>query len=145
MTIDYSSGANLVVLITGGFNGSYDNGSHLNSAEIFNPVTNTSCSLPQLPEARRQHSQDGGLVCGGLNSLNTTILDATQKTCVKWSPASGTWIKSLKLRKRRHGHVAWATSSGVYFMGGDGSRRTSEKVNCDGSVEDSFPLKDYTW
>ena len=135
MIIDYSSGANLVVLITGGFNGSYDNGSHLNSAEIFNPVTNTSCSLPQLPEARYFHSQDGGLVCGGGNSTSN------QRTCVKWSPASGTWTLSHILRQQRRDHMSWVTASGVYLIGGEDSMRTSEKVKLDGSDEEGFVLK----
>ena len=112
-----------VVLITGGYNGA-----SLKSADIFNPVTNTSCSLPQLPEARHLHSQDGGLVCGGYK-------------CVKWSPASGTWTQSHTLRQKRGGHVSWATASGVYLIGGYDSRRTSEKVNLDGSVEEGFSLK----
>ena len=66
-------------MITGGYNGG-----SLKSAEIFNPVTKTSCSLPQLPEARTHHSEDGGIACGGVE-------EASVKTCVKWSPASGTW------------------------------------------------------
>ena len=117
-------------MITGGYNGDV-----LRSAEIFNPVTKTSCSLPQLPEARRSHSEDGGLVCGG--GYNA----ATQTSCVKWSPASGTWTKSHTLRQERYGHVSWATASGVYLIGGWYSKRTSEKVKLDGSVEEGFSLK----
>ena len=53
-----------VVLITGGYNG-----------EIYNPDTKTSCSFPQLPEYRNDHSQDGGLAehsqlaCPGVRKL----------------------------------------------------------------------------
>ena len=122
-----------VVLITGGYNGG-----NLKSAEIFNPVTKTSCSLPQFPETRFWHSEDGGLVCGGGDS------DATRKTCVKWSPASGTWTKSHTLREKRLSHVSWATASGVYLIGGAYSVRTSEKENLDGSVEEGFSLKYHT-
>ena len=129
-TIDYSSGAKLVVLITGGYN----NGP-LKFAEIYNPLTNTSCFLPHLPEGRSLHSQEGGLVCGGPSSA------ATWNTCVKWSPASGTWTHSHTLRQKRHGHVSWATASGVYLIGGWESKRTSEKVKLDGSVEEGFSLK----
>ena len=104
------------------------------TAEIYNPLTNTSCSLPQLPEARYDHNQDGDLACGGDGS--------TVNTCVKWSPVSGTWIQSHNLRQRRTGHVSWATASGVYLIGGfSNSLRTSEKVKVDGSVEDGFGLK----
>ena len=111
------------------------NGGRLRSAEIFNPVTKTSCSLPQLPEARNWHSEDGGLACGGGS------VTATQTSCVKWSPASGTWTKSHTLRQKRHAHVSWATASGVYLIGGTFNNRTSEKVKLDGSVEEGFILK----
>ena len=122
----------LVVLITGGF----IDGSTLKSTEIFNPVTKTSCSLPQLPQERYEHSQDEGLVCGG----NT---DAVKTSCVKWSPASGTWTQSHTLREKRAAHVSWATASGVYLIGGHNPRslKRSEKVNLDGSVEEAFSLK----
>ena len=132
------SDISLLVLITGGYTGV---GSELKSAEIFNLVKNTSCSLPQLPQGRSPHSQDGGLVCGG-GGYNA----ATQKTCVKWSPASGTWTQSHTLRQPRedHDHVSWATASGVYLIGGQYSPRTSEKVKLDGSVEEGFGLRNDT-
>ena len=112
-------------------------GDNLKSAEIFNPVTKTSCSLPQLPVRRAYHSQDGGLACGGYSA-------PTYNTCVKWSPASGTWTKSHTLRHRRTFHVSWATASGVYLIGGRYSQRTSEKMKLDGSVEEGFSLKHNT-
>ena len=118
----------IVVLITGGH-------AKVRSAEIFNPDTKTSCSLPQLPEVRYDNSQDGGLPCGGGAG------DATRTSCVKWSPASGTWTKSHTLRQRRSVHVSWATASGVYLIGGSASPKTSEKVKLDGSVEEGFSLK----
>ena len=92
-----------VVLITGGYN---RNGGLFKSAEIFNPVTKSSCSLPPLPKARQFHSQDGGLTCGG------GVSDATQKTCVKWSSASGTWTQSHTLKEKRAAHVSWTTVLG---------------------------------
>ena len=113
-----------VVLITGG--------SNRKSSEIYNPVTRKSCSLPQFSEERAGHSQDGALTCGG-----------GEKTCVKWSPVSGTWKQSHTLREARGAHLSWETASGVYLLGGYDTaiRRTSEKVNADGSVEKSFDLK----
>ena len=91
--------------------------------------------LPQLPEVRYDNSQDGGLPCGGGAG------DATRTSCVKWSPASGTWTKSHTLRQKRTFHVSWATASGVYLIGGSASPKTSEKVKLDGSVEEGFSLK----
>ena len=56
---------------------------------------------------------------------------------------SGTWNQSNTLREARSGHVSWETASGVYLMGGEdtAAMRTSEKVNFDGSVVESFNLK----
>ena len=122
----------LGVLISGGWNGG-----GLKSVEMYNPATNTTCSLPQLPEARYQLSQDGGLACGGKGGNNTLT------TCVKWGSESGTWTQSHTLRQSRFTHVSWATEDGVYLMGGkdSSSRRTTELVKEDGSVEDGFSLK----
>ena len=106
----------------------------MKSAEIFNPVTKTSCSLPQLPEGRSHFTQDGDLACGGGGSISS------QTTCVKWSPASGTWTHSHTLRKGEYGHVSWATASGVYLIRGSAGTK-SQKVKQDGSVEEGFVLK----
>ena len=126
------------VLITGGGDSS---NRYRRSTEIYNPVSKTSCSLPKLPKeskgkgkGRSFHSQDGELACGGGGT-------SAKKTCVRWSPASGTWTKSHTLREPRYGHVSWATSSGVYLIGGDLSLRTSERVWVNGSVENGFSLK----
>ena len=111
------------------------------SAEIYNPVTNTSCSLLQLPGYIYDHSENGGLACGGCSIAKA----ATQTSCVKWSPASGTWTQSHTLRQKRHGHVSWSTASGLYLIGGRNvSARASEKVKLDGSVEEGLSLKYYT-
>ena len=120
------------VLITGS---SFGNGL---TAEIFDPVTKNSCTLPQLPEPRESHTADGGLACGGGSSENT------QNTCVKWTWTSGTWSLSHTLREPRYDHVSWATTSGVYLMGGTitgVNSKTSEKVKLDGSVEEGFSIK----
>ena len=119
-----------MVLITGGWNDADD----LRSTEIFSPVAKERCSLPQLPQNRYYHSQNGGLVCGGSHP------DA-KSNCVKWSPAFGNWTTSHTLRQERYHHVSWATASGVYLIGGFKSPRTSERVKLDGSVEEGFSLK----
>ena len=106
----------------------------LKTAEIFNPLTNTSCSLPQLPIGRHNQRQGNYVACGGGEG-------STQNTCVKWSPDSGTWAQSHTLRQRRFYHVSWTTASGVYLIGGNRSPRTSEIVKEDGTVEESFVLK----
>ena len=126
-----------VALITGGDgSGRPDQ----RSAEIYNPLTKTSCSLPSLPERRYYHTQDGELACGGGHGYNIP-----ETTCVKWSPASGTWTRSHTLRQKRYHHLSWATASGVYLIGGYFSKKTSEKVKLDGSVVNGFSLKYDTW
>ena len=111
-----------VVLITGGTGAE-------KSAEIFNPASDpTSCSLPELPEIRSTHSQDGGLTCGGNGP-------SANNTCVKWNPASGSWEQTpFTLLEPRIFHVSWETPTGVYLIGGDSSPKTTEKVTADGSV-----------
>ena len=123
---------NSVILITGGWN-KETGGSPLSSAEIYNPVTGASCSLPQLPEERHYHSQDGGLGCGGKNRFNTGWFE----DCIEWTPASGTWTHR-NISEARLGHVSWATPSGVWLIGGTYSPRSTEKV---GSPSESFDLK----
>ena len=115
-----------VVLITGG--------TGRKTPEIYNPATKARCSLPQFSEERTGHTQNGALTCAGAGGI---------KNCVKWSPVSGTWNQSHTLREARRAHVSWETASGVYLMGGYDTavRRTSEKVNIDGSVVESFNLR----
>ena len=130
MTILFSA-----ILITGG--GGYM-GAYKKSAEIYVPSNNTHCSLPELPElpeGRGWHTQDGPWACGGGD-----YRDSTHKTCDLWS--QGSWTRQvLSLRNVRWGHVSWATASGLYLMGGDNSGWDSELVKEDGSVKDGFPLQ----
>ena len=39
-----------------------DDDDGLKSAELFNPVTKASCSLPQFPKSRYKHTLDGNLM-----------------------------------------------------------------------------------
>ena len=115
----------LAILITGGY--------RLKSVEIYLPSNNTICSLPELPKGRRKvdHTQDGPLACGGEGSWKTWDL---------WS--QGHWTRQpFSLRKVRFNHVSWATSSGVYLMGGMVNGLNTELVKKDGTVEKGFPLK----
>ena len=117
-----------VFLLTGGSNNS-------TSSEIYNPESKTSCTLPKFLKKRSFHTQEGGLVCGGGSE------DASQKSCSKWSPTSGTWEQSHTLRQQRKEHVSWAAASGVYLIGGEFSKKTSELAKVDGSVEEGFGLE----
>ena len=122
----------LAVLISGGS----DNEGSLQSVEIYNPATNTGCSLPQLPETRAYHTQDGGLACGGIGNG----MGSGYETCVKWSSESGSWTQSHTLREDRYSHVSWKTEDGVYLMGGLASQNKTILVKEDGSSEYGFIL-----
>ena len=110
-----------------------DDDDGLKSAELFNPVTKESCSLPQFPESRYKHTLNGNLMCGGGGG------HSTHTSCDTWS--NGAWTRTHNLREKREFHVSWSTSSGVYLLGGTFSNKTSEIVKEDGSVEKGFDLK----
>ena len=129
-------GADEAVLITGGINSGA-----LRSAEVFLPATGHSCRLPDLPDDRYDHTQDGALTCGGGSYNHQDQLT----TCLKWSPDSGTWTQSHTLTDYRAEHVSWTPdpSLGTYLIGGGdgGIDPRSELVKPDGSVEQGFSLK----
>ena len=120
------------VLITGGDPAG-------NTAELYLPFSNVSCTLPSLPENRDLHTvTEGGLLCGG------PLWGTTEDSCLMWSPDSGTWEEALILDVDRWRHVSWTPSSGntgTYLMGGGDNERTTTLVNNDGSQETGFPLK----
>ena len=113
----------------------------IKSAEIYLPDTNTSCSLPQMPEMRRYHTQNDGLVCGGElefgshSNSNSHILTL----CDTWN--NGAWNQSHTLHLKRRSHVSWTTSSGVYLIGGFRSSTSIEIVKKDGAVVANFTTK----
>ena len=98
----------LAVLITGG-------SATPRSAEVYLPATGGSCRLPDLPDDRYYHTQDGALTCGGYDYGQD---QAT--SCLKWSPDSGTWTPSHSFTEERYIHVSWTPdpSLGTYLIGG---------------------------
>ena len=113
------------VLITGGVD--------LNTAELFLPSTGTNCTLPNLPEARRDHTVDNDILCGGFQ---------TSDSCLQLTPSSGSWEELVTLDIRRYWHVSWTPGSGIgtYLMGGADSRKTSTLIRSDGTQETGFTL-----
>ena len=92
--------------------------------------------MPELPEGRGRHTQDGPWACGGDRE------NGTGTTCDKWS--EGSWTRSHSHSGGRGSHVSWATASGLYLIGGGYSGNTSVLVKEDGSVEEGFNLKHTT-
>ena len=126
---------NKAILITGGEGGFGAS----QSAEIYNPVTKYSCILPQLPNERKGHTQDGPLLCG-TSSINIG------KTCLTWNSESGTWPQSHNLYARKYGHVSWAPESGhgIYLLGGEidlSNPRQTETIYLNGTVTNGIDLK----
>ncbi len=125
----------LVVLITGG--------AGQNTAELFLSSEGTSCTLSALPENRRDHTVDNHILCGGAGS-------AKSKSCLLWSPDSGTWDDwggelDAVYAEYRYSHVSWTPSaeSGTYLIGGLGNaaKMTTTLVKRDGTQEQGLPLE----
>ena len=110
-------------------------------AEIYHPDREYPCVLPNLPDRRQGHSQDGSLMCGGLY---------TPRSCRRWNNDTGAWdLMTESLTKDRAYHISWTTADGsvTYLMGGNGvgSDTTSDVIdNRSGGVKSSFPLKHRT-
>ena len=120
-----------VIIITGGA------GDASKIAEIFFPDDGTSCLLPELPDDRYDHTQDGILLCGGDN--------IAKKTCITLNTTDGTWTTSHDLLKPRRYHSSWKVNDGVILMGGELGNsewpgNSSELARLDGSVEETFSL-----
>ena len=144
--------ANLAVLITGG-DGDFANikpGEKmrgLSSAEIWNPQTGYSCFLPNLPEGRFEHSQDGPLLCG--DGPYKYPEGHKNDECIKFDIKIGNWTKSHTLPESRSDHASWTPPSGkgTYLIGDwivNPNTKTSVIVKADGSVEKGFDLKHAT-
>ena len=101
---------------------------------MYNLITKTSCSLPDLPEGRRYPSSDGGVICGGLDSKEV------QTSCVELK--NGLWSSSkYQAIRPRVFHVSWNMIPGksLMLLGGR-DRRTTDIVHANGNVEKGFPL-----
>ena len=113
------------MLITGGSPSS----SVGNSVEVFNPHTNRSCNLTDLPgEVRYGHSLCGDLLCGGSYS------SSTRRSCLKLDPQTGVFTPAaVRLEEERSHHQCWdVEGEGVLLIGGYNSPRSTELVSPDG-------------
>ena len=125
------------ILITGG----WTEGSLQHPAELYLPHNGSGCSLPEIPERRKFHSQEAGLACGG--SSRAYLEYTIYKNCWQWSPDQGVWTKSHNLAVERTFHVSWSTAAGVHLIGGHGvASNNAERLTEGGSVARAFPLKD---
>jgi len=117
------------LIITGGYNDDY-----LRSVEVYHPGTNTSCSLPSLPEKISGHSQDGFIQCGGSNSY---------KSCHTLNTDTAQWTKTHSLSEKRYQHKSSRREDGsILLIGGYYSKTTTELVSDSSAVSTTgFTLK----
>merc|ERR1711902_458916 len=108
------------------------------SVEVFVPTTGQHCQLPSLPGGRRSdHSVNDRTICGG-GVYN--VYSASRRSCLTLN-SNGNWLETTSLLEQRYHHSSWASPSGLILMGGRGSKRTTEKIEADGTSTYSFELK----
>ena len=104
--------------------------SPLDLVELFNPINKTSCVVTgKLDQPRYAHTGDGNLVCGGWTGMDYI------SSC--YNVATGATINLLN---GRGGHTSWSTDAGIYLLGGNSNRRTTELVTGD-TTQAGFGLK----
>ena len=96
-------------------------GNAYNSVEILHANGTSYCTLPDLPDIRYWHTQDGLRACGG-------DANGTHDNCV--SLTDGQWKQSRILLHDRREHTSWALGDGgVVLMGGIDSGNTTEIIS----------------
>ena len=118
------------MLITGGLGAE-------RRAEIYHPDRDSACELPDLPDQRAAHTQDGSLLCGGLYNF---------RSCRRWNTATGAWdLVTESLTGERAGHTSWTPADGsvTYLMGGY-TPETYDVIDQENGVITSHPLQHST-
>ena len=134
-----SSDEGKVVLITGGAN-KYDHEATVNSAEIFVPNSpNNPCLLPNLPAAYDKHTQSGGMICGGWNSIFYKGKDNWgTRFCHQWNSEEGKWYDKPvhEFNPGRYALVSWSPASEKEtFLIGNGGRADKLAMNTSTKVK----------
>merc|ERR1712066_621754 len=113
------------IMVMGGF--------YPTSVELYNPATNFSCYLPDLPSNRFSTVNHEFLVCGGGGS-------STSSSCLLL--VNGTWTSAHTLYSSRVRSSIWDSSKGLVIMGGlsSSAENTAELLKDDFSSEYSFSL-----
>ena len=118
-------------MVTGGWYGT-----GLASVEVLSGAgTPISCTIPPLPTARRHHTHDGLLSCGGSGT-------DTLRSCAKFSALAGGWVVSHNLMESREEHSSWQSPAGLVLIGGSYSPTTTELLSSsDSSSSSNFTLQ----
>jgi len=123
------------LLISGGYKAK-------KSVELFVPATGKSCSLPDLPDERWEHTMNGLNICGSKDVYDSPCLNRTSggswvipvancrspsTGCVHFS--SGQWQYSpYTFVEPRAGHMSWQTEEGLMLLSGSYSYFTTEII-----------------
>ena len=107
--------------------------------EVLHSDGSPWCSLPNLPEERAYHTQNGLEACGGIG-LDWDYTTPTLTSCVRFS--GGVWSPSHQMVEQRWHHTSWASPAGTLLMGGIPNWDTTELLDAaTGDSVMSFPLK----
>ena len=103
------------------------------SAELFNPSSNNSCALPEMPSIRMDHTSCG-ILCGGTKETST---------CDKINGNSIIPLRKLTLVQERRYHLCWKVpgeEGKTLLLGGQGgldSPTTTELISSDSSSSEA--------
>ena len=131
------------IIITGGNTGITGGNPDTDKVQLLDTNGTFICNLPNLPERRFGHTQNGLVACGGGNY--SYILS----NCLTFQ--NGSWTESYTLAEPRLNHLSWRSPNGIMLLGGmrDATNEnneppiTSEILTEEGGKQ-SFPLKHRT-
>ena len=117
-------------------------GDPLDSSEVFNPTTGTSCAAGILPQSKQDASMCNNMICGGYGKPTDP-----DQTCELFDGVSSFTRLPVTLLEKRDDLPCWGLKSGeVNLFGGTDSTRTTERVSADGSSSAAdFSLPYDTW
>jgi hypothetical protein len=103
-----------MVLVTGG---TADSSTVLSSAELYNPTTKSSATVPTMASARQYHTatllpSGAVLIAGGASGA--TFYDTTEL----YDPAANAWVPSATMVARRAGQTATRLGTGMVLVAG---------------------------
>ena len=100
------------------------------SVEVYLPSSSRLCLLPSLARPVVEHSQEGGLLCGGSGDSGAC-----------YQLEGGSWSRTIGLTGTRRAHSSWARRDGGVMLMGGVSTATSTEILRRGVSTPGFTLK----